>query len=126
MKQSECLGVNEQGHLTLGGCDTVELAEQYGTPLYLLDEAGVRAACRSYRESIERFYQGRGMVCYASKAFCCKEIYRLMDSEQMEWMWFRRASCTPRWRPSRRSASASTETTRPTVSCAMPWTATSG
>lgn len=83
MKQSECLGVNEQGHLTLGGCDTVELAEQYGTPLYLLDEVGVRAACRSYRESIERFYQGRGMVCYASKAFCCKEIYRLMDSEQM-------------------------------------------
>lgn len=83
MKQSECLGVNEQGHLTIGGCDTVELAKEYGTPLYVLDESGVRAACTSYRQSIERFYQGKGMVCYASKAFCCKEICRIMDSEQM-------------------------------------------
>ncbi len=83
MKQSDCLAVNEQGHLTIGGCDTVKLAKEYGTPLYVLDESGVRAACRSYRNSIDRFYQGRGMVCYASKAFCCKEIYRIMDDEHM-------------------------------------------
>ena len=83
MKQSECLGVNQQGHLTIGGCDTVALAEQYGTPLYVMDEEGIRAACRSYRSSIDRFYSGRGMVCYASKAFCCKEICRIMDAEQM-------------------------------------------
>ncbi len=83
MKQSDCLSVNRQGHLTIGGCDTVELAKEYGTPLYVLDETGVRNACKSYRSSIDRFYQGRGMVCYASKAFCCKEIYRVMDSEQM-------------------------------------------
>lgn len=83
MKQSDCLSVNRQGHLTIGGCDTVELAKEYGTPLYVLDETGVRNACKSYRSSIDHFYQGRGMVCYASKAFCCKEIYRVMDSEQM-------------------------------------------
>ncbi len=83
MKQSERLGVNQQGHLTIGGCDTVELAAQYGTPLYVMDEDGIRAACRSYRDSIERYYDGRGMVCYASKAFCCKEICRIMDQEQM-------------------------------------------
>lgn len=83
MKQSDCLSVNRQGHLTIGGCDTVELAKEYGTPLYVLDETGVRNACKSYRSSIDRFYQGRGMICYASKAFCCKEIYRVMDSEQM-------------------------------------------
>ena len=83
MKQSDCLKVNGQGHLTIGGCDTVELAKEYGTPLYVLDESGVRAACRSYRASIDRFYGGRGRVCYASKAFCCKEICRIMDSEQM-------------------------------------------
>ena len=83
MKQSECLGVNQQGHLTIGGCDTVLLAKQYGTPLYVMDEEGIRAACRSYRSSIDRFYSGRGMVCYASKAFCCKEICRIMDAEQM-------------------------------------------
>ena len=62
MKQSECLGVNQQGHLTIGGCDTVLLAKQYGTPLYVMDEEGIRAACRSYRSSIDRFYSGRGMV----------------------------------------------------------------
>ena len=83
MKQSERLGVDQQGHLTIGGCDTVELAAQYGTPLYVMDEDGIRAACRSYRDSIERYYDGRGMVCYASKAFCCKEICRIMDQEQM-------------------------------------------
>ena len=65
MKQSDCLKVNGQGHLTIGGCDTVELAKEYGTPLYVLDESGVRAACRSYRDSIDRFYGGRGRVCYA-------------------------------------------------------------
>ena len=84
MKQSECLGVNQQGHLTIGGCDTVLLAKQYGTPLYVMDEEGIRAACRSYRSSIDRFYSGRGMVCYASKAFCCKEICRIVTEEGLD------------------------------------------
>ena len=83
MRQSESLQINAQGHLTIGGCDAVELAGEYGTPLYVLDETGVRAACRSYRDSIDRFYGGRGMVCYASKAFCCKEICRIMHDEGM-------------------------------------------
>ena len=84
MKQSECLGVNQQGHLTIDGCDTVLLAKQYGTPLYVMDEEGIRAACRSYRSSIDRFYSGRGMVCYASKAFCCKEICRIVTEEGLD------------------------------------------
>ena len=83
MKQSDCLKVNGQGHLTIGGCDTVELAKEYGTPLYVLDESGVRAACRSYRDSIDRFYGGRGRVCYASKAFCCKEICRIKTDHEL-------------------------------------------
>ena len=78
MRQSESLQINAQGHLTIGG-----LAREYGTPLYVLDETGVRAACRIYRDSIDRFYGGRGMVCYASKAFCCKEICRIMHDEGM-------------------------------------------
>ena len=96
MRQSESLQINAQGHLTIGGCDAVELAREYGTPLYVLDETGVRAACRSYRDSIDRFYGGRGMVCYASKAFCCKEICRI-DARMRAWGWTscRRESCTP-------------------------------
>ena len=39
-------GIDARGHLMIGGCDTVELARSYGTPLYLLDEATFRAGCR--------------------------------------------------------------------------------
>ena len=77
----ESFGINEKGHLTIGGADALELAGQYGTPLYVLDENAVRAACRCYRESMERFYAGNGEVLYASKAFCCKEIYRIVHEE---------------------------------------------
>ena len=38
----KCLGINEKGHLTIGGLDTVELAKEYGTPLYLMDEETIR------------------------------------------------------------------------------------
>ena len=45
---NDCLNINEKGHLTIGGCDTVELAKEYGTPLYVLDENTIRTTCRSY------------------------------------------------------------------------------
>ena len=52
----EHFDVNEQGHLTIGGVDTVELAKQYGTPTYVLDEAVIRHNCRTYRQAaIEHF-----------------------------------------------------------------------
>lgn len=75
--------VNEEGHLLFAGRDTVELAEKYGTPLYLMDENLIRENMRAYRDSITRCYDGRGLVCYASKAFSCKEIYRIAASENI-------------------------------------------
>ena len=78
---SENLTVNEKGHLAVSGVDTVELAKEYGTPLYVMDEAMIRSACRRFKKSIDEFYGGAGLVCYASKAFSCKEIYRIVDSE---------------------------------------------
>lgn len=78
---SENLTVNEKGHLAVSGVDTVELAKEYGTPLYVMDEAMIRSACRRFKKSIDGFYGGAGLVCYASKAFSCKEIYRIVDSE---------------------------------------------
>ena len=45
---SECLGVNAHGRLTVGGLDTVELANKYGTPLYVMDEDLIRKHCRIY------------------------------------------------------------------------------
>ncbi len=81
MLVSENLGVNEKGHLTAGGIDTVELAKQYGTPLYVMDENLLRKHAQSYKNSIDKFYGGNGLVCYASKAFCCKEMCRIMNEE---------------------------------------------
>ncbi len=81
MLVSENLGVNENGHLTTGGVDTVELAKQYGTPLYVMDENLIRKHAQSYKNSIDKFYGGNGLVCYASKAFCCLEMCRVMMDE---------------------------------------------
>lgn len=78
---SDCLGLNELGHLTIGGCDTVALAQKYGTPLYVMDEDEIRRACASYCGSIERYYGGRGLVTYASKAFCCKAACKIAAEE---------------------------------------------
>lgn len=78
---SENLYVNSRGHLTIGGADTVNLTKAFGTPLYVMDENQVRKHCKSFKGSIDRFYGGNGLVCYASKAFSCKEMYRIVASE---------------------------------------------
>lgn len=80
---SKNLGVNEKGNLTIGGMDTVDLAKKYGTPLYVLDENMIRENCEKFKKSIDNYYSNNGLVCYASKAFSCKEIYRIMKDEDM-------------------------------------------
>ncbi len=80
---SECLNVNREGHLTIGGCDTVELVHKYGTPLYVMDETQIREHCRAFVQSIRENYDGHGRVLFASKAFCCKEMCRIAQSEDM-------------------------------------------
>ncbi len=72
---------NEKGHLILGGNDAVELAKEYGTPLYVMEEDTIVSAMRQYKSSIDRFYDGHGLICFASKAFSCKEIYRIAMRE---------------------------------------------
>lgn len=80
---SDCLNVNEKGHLEIGGCDTVDLANKYGTPLYVVDENEIRKNCRAFVKSIEDNYGGHGTVAYASKAFSCMEMYRICKQENM-------------------------------------------
>ncbi len=80
---SDCLNINAVGHLTIGGLDTVELAEKFGTPVYVMDEDAIRGACRSYVNSIDKFYGGKGGVAYASKAFCCKAMCKLAQEENL-------------------------------------------
>ena len=73
--------VNSLNHLSIGGCDSVELCEKYGTPLYVMDENVVRKHCKLYKNSIDEFYEGRGLVFYASKALCNREMVRIVKSE---------------------------------------------
>ena len=80
---SESLGVNEKGHLTFGGHDTVDLAEKYGTPVYIMDEVLIRKNCRKFVNSINENYDGNGRVIYASKAFSCKAMYKIINEENM-------------------------------------------
>lgn len=78
---SKNLSVNEKGHLTIGGADTVELAKNYGTPLYVMDEDLIRENCRSFKVSIDKYYGGKGLVCYASKVFSCKAVCKIVMEE---------------------------------------------
>lgn len=59
---------NEVGHLEIGGCDTVELANKYGTPLYVMDEFTLRSICRDYKKAFSSYKKVNMM--YASKALC--------------------------------------------------------
>lgn len=80
---NDCLNVNKEGHLTIGGVDTLALAQKYGTPLYVLDESVIRDNCRKYIDAFKKYYGGNGLPSYASKALCCKELCRIMKDENM-------------------------------------------
>ena len=71
---------NAAGRLTLGGCDAVALAEQYGTPLYVLDEATLRARCRQFAGAFAARYPNSQAV-YASKAYVNPALARIFAEE---------------------------------------------
>ena len=78
------ISVNEKGHLTFAGYDTVELAEKYGTPLYLMDEDKIREHVRAYKTAMAEHFPQGSMPEFASKAFSCKQIYRIMAEEGID------------------------------------------
>ncbi|MEE9400446.1 MAG: diaminopimelate decarboxylase [Dehalococcoidia bacterium] len=73
-------GVSENGHLTLGGCDVVELAAEFGTPLYVFDEATLRQTCAEYCREFSQSY-GDVMVIYAAKAFINRALAMIIKEE---------------------------------------------
>ncbi|MFB6362565.1 diaminopimelate decarboxylase [Paenibacillus elgii] len=74
--------INDRGHLEIGGCDTVDLAERYGTPLYVMDEQLIRQRCREFVQAF-RATGLRFQVAYASKAFCVMAMCRIVEEEGM-------------------------------------------
>ncbi len=73
--------VNEKGHLTLGGVDTVEMAKEYGTPLFLMDEDKIRSVCRIYKNAMREYFGEEAVPLFASKALSYKGIYRIIAEE---------------------------------------------
>ncbi len=72
--------INAAGHLTIGGCDTLKLAHQYGTPLVVYDVAKIRDQIRRFRRVFETNHVAYA-VSYASKAFAAVAMYQVAAAE---------------------------------------------
>ena len=73
----------ENGVLFFAGQSVPDLARRYGTPLYLMDEARIRANCRMYQSALKAAFHGAALPLYAGKACAFKQIYRIMAEEGM-------------------------------------------
>lgn len=71
----------ENGRLYIGGISAAHLAAEYGTPLYVMDEETVRKSCRELKGAIDKYYDSQGLITYASKALCIKEMCRIANEE---------------------------------------------
>ena len=74
--------VDSQGQLVLGGCRAADLAEEYGTPVYVLDEATIRARCRSFIDEFRKLYPATN-VSYACKAYINSALAKVLQEEGM-------------------------------------------
>ena len=72
--------VDQRGQLVIGGCNANDLASQYGTPVYVLDEATLRARCRSFVQEFQRRHADTQVV-YASKAYINPALANLFSEE---------------------------------------------
>jgi diaminopimelate decarboxylase len=74
--------INEKGHLEIGGCDTVELVEHYGTPLFVYDELTLRKNMERYRLAFSQHTQNYEII-YAGKAFMCLALCEILKEERL-------------------------------------------
>jgi diaminopimelate decarboxylase len=74
---------NEKGHLEIGGCDTVSLAEEFGTPLYVFDELTIRDCCSKFKTEFRSRYPDT-VVCYSAKAFGIQAMIKLVKEEGLD------------------------------------------
>lgn len=71
------------GTLRFAGHSVPDLAKEYGTPLYLMDEERIRQNCRRYTQTFRECFGDRALPLYASKAASFREIYRIIAEEGM-------------------------------------------
>ena len=78
--QQVLLGESRDGRLVIGGVEAAELAHEFGTPLYVMDESRLRANCRAYGAALRASYPN-SQAFFGSKAFCCMAMCRLAYDE---------------------------------------------
>ncbi len=79
MRLQGTMKINQAGHLEIGGCDTVMLAQEFGTPLWVMDEEELRRQCRIFKNAFTDKYDGQ--VAYASKAFLTLAVAAIIKEE---------------------------------------------
>jgi diaminopimelate decarboxylase len=72
--------INHKGHLEIGGCDVVDLAQEFGTPLYIVDEQEIRDNCRAYTDAFRKFYPNSETI-YAGKTFLTTAMCKIIEEE---------------------------------------------
>lgn len=77
------VAVNDKGHLVYAGADTPALVKKYGSPLFVMNEDRIRENCRRHKKMSAAAFGRDARVAYASKAFSCRQIYRIMREEGM-------------------------------------------
>lgn len=82
MKLHGTMKVNKAGNLEIGGCDAVKLVQEFGTPLYVMDEDKIRDNCKNYVESFKKHYPNSEVI-YASKVFSTLAMCKLIEEEDM-------------------------------------------
>lgn len=80
MKLFGTMKINELKHLTIGGCDVLDLAREFGTPLYIIDEALVRSNCKTFKEGFASDAVNTEVI-YASKAFLNLAMCKIINEE---------------------------------------------
>ncbi len=68
-------------NLSIGGCSIEDLVKRYGSPLYILDELTLRSSCKAYKNGLEKYYPGKSLPIYASKANSSLFMSTLIASE---------------------------------------------
>lgn len=81
MIENRKLHINEKDHLIIGNCDCVDLAKEFKTPLYVMDEDILRENMRMYKNAMDKYYAGKGLVLYASKALCTMSLCKIAEQE---------------------------------------------
>ena len=76
--------IDERGELWLGGCAASGLAQSYGTPLYVFDEATLRETARAYNRALARFYPAGAATAYAAKAYLATALAQLLAQEGLD------------------------------------------